>query len=351
MSGVIVRNGSGFYTHCRQEKTLSDGRTRPPRREGKSPPSPAAGKGLSDDEQDLDRVPAPVLPTRVVSTGQDLLARYMNEIRRYPLLNAEDEHTLTLQYRDEHDSKVAYRLITANLRLVVKIAFEYRRSWTNLLDLIQEGNMGLAQALEKFDPMRGIRFTSYAQYWIRAYILQYIMNNVSLVRIGSTRSGRKLFYQLQKERNKLLAQGITPGPRLLAERLDVPQEEIEWVSARISSRDISLDQPAGNDQDGRPVAELISAEDHYNPEDEVATSEAGNQLKAALEAFGESLNDAREKAIWRDRLLNDSPVSLAELGERFGVSKERIRQLEERLKSKARTFLSDALGDDVSIHL
>jgi RNA polymerase sigma-32 factor len=309
---------------------------------------------LSDFEKDQDsgstHLPA-LSPSRGISGSQDLLARYMSEIRRYPLLNAEEEQGLTLQYQESHDSQVAYRLITANLRLVVKIAFEYRRSWTNLLDLIQEGNMGLAQALEKFDPLRGIRFTSYAQYWIRAYILQYIMNNVSLVRIGSTRSGRKLFYQLQKERNKLIAQGITPGPRLLAERLDVPQEEIEWVSARISSRDISLDQPTGNDQEGRPVAELISADDSYNPEEEVASNEAGNQLKSALEAFGETLLDQREKAIWQDRLLNDSPVSLAELGERFGVSKERIRQLEERLKSRARTYLRDALGDDVSLHL
>lgn len=287
---------------------------------------------------------------RGLSHGQDLLSRYMTEIRRYPLLSAEEEQRLTLSYQEQRDPKVAYQLITSNLRLVVKISFEYRRSWTNLLDLIQEGNIGLAQALEKFDPLRGIRFTSYAQYWIRAYILQYIMNNISLVRIGSTRSGRKLFYQLQKERNKLISQGINPGSRLLAERLDVPEEELEWVSARLSARDVSLDAPTGSDEEGRPVGDQLSTEERFNPENEVADSEAGERLRIALEAFGTTLTDSREKAIWNTRLLTDNPVSLAELGEQFGVSKERIRQLEERLKTRARTYLSDALGGDVSVH-
>lgn len=301
--------------------------------------------------QTVSKTTVPVLAgERGISTGQDLLARYMSEIRRYPLISADEEHALTQQYQAQRDPTVAYKLITSNLRLVVKIAFEYRRSWTNLLDLIQEGNMGLAQALEKFDPMRGIRFTSYAQYWIRAYILQYIMNNISLVRIGSTRSGRKLFYQLQKERNKLIAEGIHPGPKLLAERLDVPQEEIEWVSARISSRDLSLDAPSNHEEEGRPVSETLSADDDHNPEHEVANSEAGTRLRVALEAFGATLTDVREQAIWNTRLLTENPVSLAELGEQFGVSKERIRQLEERLKTRARAFLTDALGGDVSVH-
>lgn len=283
--------------------------------------------------------------------NRDLLSRYLAEIRRYSIIEAEEEQQLTLEYQEKKDQQVAYKLITSNLRLVVKIAFEYRRSWTNLLDLIQEGNIGLAQALEKFDPLRGIRFTSYAQYWIRAYILQYIMNNISLVRIGSTRSGRKLFYQLQKERNKLIAQGINPGSRLLSERLEVSQDEVEWVGARISSRDISLDQPIGGDDDSRSVSDLISAGDGYNPEQKVADEQAGEQLKEALNTFGSTIKDVREKAIWEKRLLNEDPISLAELGEQFGVSKERIRQLEERLKSRAKIFLNEVMGENVSLHL
>lgn len=302
-------------------------------------------------EKDIPTAIVPALASTHAVATQDLLSRYMAEIRSYPLLSAEEEQALTREFSETRNPKIGYRLVTANLRLVVKIAFEYRRSWTNLLDLIQEGNMGLAQALEKFDPLRGIRFTSYAQYWIRAYILQYIMNNISLVRIGSTRSGRKLFYQLQKERNKLLAQGINPGPKLLAERLDVPEAEVEWVSARISSRDLSLDAPMGSDSEGRPVSELISTEDDVDPESQVGTREAGEQLHLALEAFGDTLKDVREKTIWNDRLLSENPVSLAELGTAFGVSKERIRQLEERLKAKAKAFLAETLGDDVSVHL
>ncbi len=292
-------------------------------------------------------VPA-AAPPRAIAT-QDLLSRYMAEIRKYPLLDAEEEQKLTRAYKETKDPEIGYRLVTANLRLVVKIAFEYRRSWTNVLDLIQEGNIGLAQALEKFDPLRGIRFTSYAQYWIRAYILQYIMNNISLVRIGSTRSGRKLFYQLQKERKKLLAQGINPAPKLLAERLDVPEEEVEWVSARMSNRDISLDAPVGSDSDGRSVSEIITGDEVTDPEAEVGTKEAAEKLRLALEAFGDTLTDKRDKTIWTKRLLSQDPVSLAELGQEFGVSKERIRQLEERLKNRARAFLLDALGDEVTL--
>ncbi len=319
------------------------------RHHGELPALTRAGKKRDSRTGDSSTTLLPAPATSQAIVAQDLLSRYMAEIRKYPLLDAKEEQKLTMAYKETRDPKIGYRLITANLRLVVKIAFEYRRSWTNVLDLIQEGNMGLAQALEKFDPMRGIRFTSYAQYWIRAYILQYIMNNISLVRIGSTRSGRKLFYQLQKERKKLLAQGINPAPKLLAERLDVPEEEVEWVSARISNRDISLDAPVGTDSDGRSVSELISDEDHADPESEVGTKEAAEKLRLALEAFGDTLTDERDKTIWTRRLLSQDPVSLAELGQQFGVSKERIRQLEERLKNRARAFLLDALGDEVTI--
>ena len=207
--------------------------------------------------------------------------------------------------------------------------------------------MGLSQALDRFDPYRGIRFTSYAQYWIRAFILQYLMNNVSLVRIGSTRSGRKLFYKLQKERRLLASQGINPGTLLLAERLGVSEAEIIRVGARLNGADLSLDSPIAGDEYGRTLQETLVSVDEWSPEQEVAAEEGTLHLKQALDSFAASLVDGRDQQIWAARLTAEDPLSLAELGNQFGVSKERVRQLEERLKGRARTWLSEVLGAEV----
>lgn len=281
------------------------------------------------------------------ATHGDLLGRYLAEVRRHPVLDAEREKVLAVAYKEQGDKDAARLLVTSNLRLAVKIAFEYQRSWTNVLDLIQEGNMGLSQALDRFDPYRGIRFTSYAQYWIRAFILQYLMNNVSLVRIGSTRSGRKLFYKLQKERRLLASQGINPGTLLLAERLGVSEAEIIRVGARLNGADLSLDSPIAGDEYGRTLQETLVSVDEWSPEQEVAAEEGTLHLKQALDSFAASLVDGRDQQIWAARLTAEDPLSLAELGNQFGVSKERVRQLEERLKGRARTWLSEVLGAEV----
>lgn len=284
------------------------------------------------------------------ATGGDLLGRYLAEVRRYPILDVETERALAIEYLETRSQAAAQGLVTANLRLAVKIAFEYQRSWTNVLDLIQEGNMGLSQALDRYDPHRGIRFTSYAQYWIRAFILQYLMNNVSLVRIGSTRAGRKLFYKLQKEKRLLMARGINPSTAVLAERLQVSEIEIVRVGARLSGSDLSLDQPMPGDEGSRTLQETLDDPTGLTPEDDVADDESVHRMRGALEAFAESISDPREQVIWAERLTADDPLSLAQLGERFSVSKERVRQLEERLKARARTFLTNALGRDIDLY-
>ena len=191
----------------------------------------------------------PVLsaPTGAARKG-DLLSYYLAEVRRYPLLEPEEEKDLAIRFQESGDPEAAHRLVTANLRLVVKLAFQYHRQWANVLDLIQEGNVGLVEALSRYDPYRGIRFSSYAQYWIRAMILRFLMDNYRMVRLGSTRHGRKLFFQLQKERDQLIKDGVQPSTLALARALDVPEAEVIRVDQHLSAPAMSLDAPIGGEE-------------------------------------------------------------------------------------------------------
>ncbi|MDR1921201.1 MAG: RNA polymerase factor sigma-32 [Candidatus Adiutrix sp.] len=289
--------------------------------------------------------PAPPAPTpRFAGPAPDALRLYLSEIRQFKLLTREEEEALTLRYKADGDPETASRLITANLRLVVKIAMEFQSHWlNNLLDLIQEGNVGLMQALKKFDPGRGVKFSYYASYWIKAYILKYIMDNWRMVKVGTTQAQRKLFYNLGKERDKILREGLEPAPKLLAERLGVQESEVKEMGMRLSAgREVSLDAPIGPDSDQSQVSLLPS-------EDEGAeTILASRQLKALLndklDLFRETLSP-REKLIIEKRLLADSPVTLQEIGEEFGVSRERVRQLEERLRKTMIAFLRKEMPD------
>jgi len=179
----------------------------------------------------------------------DPLQRYLTEIRRFKLLSREEEHRLAVQYKEYGDLQAAYKLVTANLRLVVMIAREYQKAFKTLLDLIQEGNMGLMEAVKNFDPYRGVRFPSYAVWWIRAYMIRYIMNDWRMVKIGTTQAQRKLFFNLQKEKEKIEAEGLMPGPKLLAQRLQVKEDEVVEMEQRLASRDLSVDVPIGGDDD------------------------------------------------------------------------------------------------------
>ena len=290
--------------------------------------------------------PALKPPPRGV-TGKDLLSHYLAEVRRYPLLTPEEEKGYALRFAENGDPEAAERLVTANLRLVIKIAFQYHRQWANVLDLIQEGNVGLVEALSRYDPTREIRFSSYAQYWIRAMILRFLLDNFRLVRLGSTRAGRKLFFQLQKERDRLIAQGINPSPAMLAERLGVPESEVNAVDRHMRAPALSLHAPAGDEDDGRTLSEVVPERIPNDPEENTARNELGDLLQRKLTAFAETLTDDREKVIWETRLLAQEPVSLSLLGDQFGVSKERIRQVEARMKKRLKTWLEAELGDQI----
>lgn len=287
-------------------------------------------------------------PPRELSQPKDLLAFYLAQVRRYPLLTPEQEQESALAYHETGDREAAERLVTSNLRLVIKIAFQYHRQWANVLDLIQEGNVGLVEALSRYDPYREICFSSYAQYWIRAMILRFLLDNFRLVRLGSTRAGRKLFFQLQKERERLISEGHAPSAKLLAERLGVRERDVHDVDQHMRSPALSLDSPVGEDGgDGRTLAEVVPETRTDGPDEIAARSELGELMRDKLNTFAATLTDERELAIWNKRMVSDEPVALSKLGDNYGVSKERIRQIEARIKTRLKAFLEGELGDEI----
>lgn len=293
-------------------------------------------------------LPALKAPPRSVTRTGDLLSFYLAQVRRYPLLTPEQEREYAVRYVESGDREAAEALVTANLRLVIKIAFQYHRQWASVLDLIQEGNVGLVEALSRYDPYREIRFSSYAQYWIRAMILRFLLDNFRLVRLGSTRAGRKLFFQLQKERERLIQEGVNPTHKVLAERLGVAESEVDAVDLHMRAPALSLHGPAGDSSDGRPLAEVVPEKNGISPETDAARNEFGALVKEKLQVFEKSLSDDRERTIWEERLVAVTPRSLSELGEQFGVSKERIRQVEARMKKRLRAYLESELGDEIN---
>ena len=280
---------------------------------------------------------------------RDPLGAYMAETRRYPLLTPEEEHALAVRLVEHGDSAAARKLIEANLRLVVKIAYEYRRAHRNLLDLVQEGNIGLIQAVSKFDPYRGVKLSSYAAFWIRAYILKFILNNWRLVKIGTTQAQRKLFFNLRKEREKLEQLGFQPTAALLAEKLDVPEKEIVEMERRLAAPEASLDAPVGSgDDEGTRTRLDYLPSDEARPDRVVAQSEFAELLRSKLEAFAQTL-EGREQAIFRERWLTEDPLTLQELGDRYHVSRERARQLEKRMLDRLKKYLEAEMGTAVDI--
>jgi RNA polymerase sigma-32 factor len=277
---------------------------------------------------------------------RDPLGVYMRDVQRYPLLSKEEEHDLAVRFFEEDDLEAAKRLVTSNLRLVVKIAYDYRQAYKNILDLVQEGNIGLMQAVKKYDPYKGVKLSSYAAWWIRAYILRYILNNHRLVKVGTTQAQRKLFFNLQKEKARLSAMGIEPTAELIAENLNVPERDVVSMDMRLAAGDASLDAPVGTSE-GRSVArvELLPSEDSQI-DDTLAEAEVGDQFTRKIHEFGETL-EGKEKKIFDDRLISDDPKTLQTLGDEFGVSRERVRQIEKRLLQKMKAFLHRELGDTV----
>ncbi|CAO0824231.1 RNA polymerase sigma-32 factor [Desulfarculales bacterium] len=296
-----------------------------------------ASPELAEDPAPLaEGQPHPLAPV-------DALQRYLWEVHQYPLLTREQELALSKRYAETGDPEAAAQLVTSNLRLVIKIAMEHQRYWMrNLLDLVQEGNMGLLQAVKKFDPFRGIKFSYYASFWIKAYILKFIMDNWRLVRLGTTQAQRKLFYNLRREKEKLRSQGIVPEARLLSDCLGVNEQEVMNMEQRLDSWELSLDAPVRDESD----------ETHQNfmPDQSPGVDDllSGRQLRQLfhdqLMTFRETL-DGKERDILDRRLLAEEPITLSDLGAAHNISRERIRQIQERLLGKLHKYLREQIHD------
>ena len=270
------------------------------------------------------------------------LQQYLAEVRRYPLLTREEEQRLVEEYRERGKRESGIQLVLANLRLVVSIASPYSRPGMDQFDLIQEGNVGLLQALKRYDPSKGTRFGTYAAWWIKAYILRYVVANFRLVKIGTTQDQRKLFYNLKKARQKLESQGFIPDTKLLADRLSVRERDIWQMEQRLGNREISLHQPIGEDSDQTFLDIIPSSE--QNIDTELAEKTLKELFRKTLREFTETLND-RERFVLTHRILSESPITLDELGKRFGVTKERSRQLQNRIIEKLRAFAKERIKD------
>jgi RNA polymerase sigma-32 factor len=273
----------------------------------------------------------------------DPLQRYLAEISHYQLLTREEERSLGIRVQEHDDKDAAYRLVTSNLRLVVKIALEFQRVWMqNLLDLIQEGNIGLMQAVRKFDPYKNVKFSYYASFWIKAYILKFIMDNWRLVKIGTTQGQRKLFFKLKKEKQKLIEEGFDPKPKLLSQRLGVSEREIIDMDQRLDGWDVSLDAPLKDDSDTERIEFLSTASE--SAEDRVAKKEMENLLHNKIDEFRSKMTE-REAEIFDLRIFSDTPVTLQEIGDRYGISRERVRQVEKNIIKKMREFFKREIPD------
>jgi RNA polymerase sigma-32 factor len=270
------------------------------------------------------------------------LQQYLAEVRRYPYLSKEEELLLFHEYQTEGSREAAVKLIMANLRVSVAIASEYLHTGADHMDLIQEGNVGLMQAIKKFDPSKNVRFYAYAAWWSRAYILRYLLNNFRLVKIGTTQDQRKLFYNLKKEKSKLEREGYAPDTKLLADRLHVRERDVIEMDQRLGNWELSLDQPIGEEQDSTLLDILPSQQ--AAADDVIADNELRVLFRKKLAEFAKTL-DEREEDILRNRLLSENPLTLDDLGEKYGITKERTRQLEARMITRLRDYMKKDVKD------
>lgn len=269
----------------------------------------------------------------------DPLKAYLREMRQYPPLSPEEEHDLAVRYRENEDIDAAYSLVSSNLWLVVKIAKDYQKAARTMLDLIQEGNIGLMEAVKNFDPYRGVRFPSYAAWWVKAYIIRYLIANWRMVKIGTTQAQRKLFFNLQKEKEKLEQAGFEVEPKLLAEKLDVKEKEVIEMQQRLEAPDLSVDAPLGNEQDGGDLHSILPS-NVTSGEDAFVKKEYFKVLQQSFEKFSKTLN-AKQKVIFNKRLRAEEAATLQELSDELNISKERVRQIGNAVQDKLKAFLEE----------
>lgn len=272
----------------------------------------------------------------------DSLSFYLAQINRFPILTPEEEFELAERYWKYKDIEVAHKMVSSNLRFVVKIAFEYRGFGVKLLDLIQEGNLGLMKAVQKFNPYKGYRLISYAVWWIRAYIQNFIIKSWSLVKLGTTQAQKKLFYKLKKVKGMLESKEIECTSEVLAQILTVKAKDIEEMEARLSSRDFSLDIEV--DEEGHLTHLDLISDERFNPEESLAVLEKEVHLKKEIREALKLLNE-REQYLLENRIMADEPLTLREMGDKFHISRERVRQIEKGALKKIKGILAERIVD------
>ncbi|HTL11776.1 MAG TPA: RNA polymerase factor sigma-32 [Bdellovibrionota bacterium] len=300
--------------------------------------------GVVDDEKHLPVAARDLSPDVGALSPNDPLRQYLLEVQRHALISAEEERDLADRMIRDGDIEAAKKLVQSNLRLVVKIAFEYRSIYSNVMDLIQEGNIGLMKAVSKYDPQKGARLGYYAGWWIRSYILKYLIDNFRLVRVGTTQAQKKLFYHLMREKQRLEAQGVAPQPKLLAEKLHVPEKDVIEMDRRLSSSgaEMSLETPVDPGSGGKATHRDFLQDTTEAPDEALARNQLLEILSARLTDFEATLS-ARELQILRDRILAENPKTLQEVADVYGLTRERVRQMEVGIIRKLREFLRDDL--------
>ena len=313
-----------------------------PAGEGEESAERLASEMSEIDDADVEALPV-LLPPSTPSAGRDPLHLYLREIGKFPLLAPDEEFELARKVRETGDQQAAFRLVTSHLRLVVKIAMDFQRRWAqNVLDLIQEGNVGLMRAVKKFDPEKGIKFSYYAAFWIKAYILKYIMDNWRLVRIGTTQAQRTLFYNLNKERQRLQSQGFDPSASNISKSLRVSESDVLEMDQRLARNDLSLDISLGDDSSSTRMDYLPALTPGI--EDMLARDEIAGLVEKHLQSIVPDLSD-KERDLLEQRILSDSPVTLREIGTKYGITRERVRQIETRLLEKIRDHFVKRIDD------
>lgn len=272
----------------------------------------------------------------------DPLQRYMQEVLSAPYLTAQEETDLARRYREEGDVDAAKQLVTTHLRLVAKIAMEYRNAYHNVLDLIQEGNIGLLQAVRHFDPEKGARLSTYASWWIRSYILKYILDNFRLIKVGTTKAQKKLFFNLMREKEKIESMGYYATPAMLSKQLGVGEDVVVEMEKRLTTPEQALQAPIHSDGgDSEAILQDFLPIDEVPVDEQMAAAQTQDILKEKFQEFSQKLSP-RDRRIFEERLLAELPKTLQEIGDEYGISKERVRQIEERIIKNLKQFFHES---------
>ena len=307
-----------------------------------------AEKADCSDQKVLSQKVQEIAGTKMESSDKgfgsaDGFSVYMRRLSHYPVTSAEEQLEMARRYQDKGDQEAACLLVLSNLRLVVKIAMKFKRKWMdNNLDLIQEGNVGLMKAVQKFDTQRGIKFSYYASFWIKAYILKYIMDNWRIVKIGTTHAQRSLFYNLSKEKQRLEYLGVNPDSETISKNLAVSESDVVEMGQMLANHDLSLDMPYKDDSDAAPKDFLPTT--NKGVEDTYLQKETADLLKGKIKEMLPELN-YREKDIIRLRLMAESPLTLRKIGEKYDITRERVRQIESKLLGKIKSHIQDDVDD------